>query len=201
VFSPLAQGADRLVAREVLKRDNARLIAILPVPPDEYMNDFGETDRHDLDYDGAELRQEFRYFLDHRAIETIVVPSASTRNAAYERVGFFTSDHCDVMVAVWDGEGSQGQGGTGDIVRAAASRGKPIVHVWAGNYKPNERKRTDVGEAHGKVRFCWTPRAADVEQLHWEGECRAAKATKGGTTLWSKNKKRWLKRSSLSNGA
>jgi hypothetical protein len=181
VFSPLAKGADRLVAREVLASEDARLIAVLPVPAEDYINDFGATDDHRVDYDGAELRQEFRHLIEHRAIETIVMTPSATRNEAYERVGFFAAGHCDVMVAVWDGEGSQGQGGTGDIVRRAAELGKPIIHVWAGNYKPDPARRTDVGSAHGRIRACWAPGSTDIDSLLWEGDCVKAKATRGGT--------------------
>lgn len=154
VFSPLAKGADRLVAREVFRHHpDARLIAVLPVPAEDYINDFGKTDLHHEDYDGAEYRQEFRYLLDQRAIEIITMPPCESRNAAYEQVGYFTATHCDVLIAVWDGNESQGQGGTGDIVRYALSIGKPVIHVWAGNYKENEAKRTDVGDKHGTIRY------------------------------------------------
>jgi hypothetical protein len=41
VFSPLAIGADRLVARALLKNEAARLIVVLPVSLDDYIKDFG----------------------------------------------------------------------------------------------------------------------------------------------------------------
>src|SRR4030067_1734359 len=41
VLSPLAEGADRLVAREVLKVPEAVLEVVLPLEKDGYMADFG----------------------------------------------------------------------------------------------------------------------------------------------------------------
>jgi hypothetical protein len=40
ILSSLAEGADRLVARRVLARPGARLIAVLPLPRLDYMTDF-----------------------------------------------------------------------------------------------------------------------------------------------------------------
>jgi hypothetical protein len=153
VFSPLAVGADRLVARKLLERKGSRLIAVLPIPEADYLEDFGPTDLHHEDYEGAEARQEFRHWLSHRAIETIVVSPSATRNESYEKVGFYIAEYSDVMIAVWDGLPSQGRGGTAEIVARAKELGKPICHIWAGNYKKDAEKRTDVGEKHGTVEF------------------------------------------------
>jgi len=153
VFSPLAVGADRLVARKLLDQKGSRLIAVLPVPEDNYLDDFGTTDLHSKDYEGAEARQEFRHWLSHRAIECIVIPPSATRDESYEKVGFYVAEHSDVLIAVWDGLPSQGRGGTADIVARAKQLGKPICHIWAGNYKQDPEKRTGVGEKHGTVEF------------------------------------------------
>ena len=153
VFSPLAVGADRLVARKLLERRGSRLIAVLPIPEADYIDDFGPSDLHRKNYEGAEARQEFRHWLSHRAIETIVMPPSATRNESYEKVGFYVAKYSDVMIAVWDGLPSQGRGGTADIVARAKLLGKPICHIWAGNYKKDPEKRTDVGEKHGTVEF------------------------------------------------
>jgi hypothetical protein len=153
VFSPLAVGADRLVARKLLERKGSRLIAVLPMPEADYLDDFGPTDLHRDDYAGAEARQEFRHWLSHRAIETIVMPASATRNESYEKAGFYIADYSDVIIAVWDGLPSQGRGGTADIVARAKKLRKPICHIWAGNYKNDPEKRTDVGEKQGTVEF------------------------------------------------
>ena len=59
VVSPLAEGADRLVVREVLRDRTADLDAVLPLPVDDYVTDFPATaaDFHAL-YRAAATRME-----------------------------------------------------------------------------------------------------------------------------------------------
>ena len=44
VVSALAEGADRLVVHECLRRQGATLEAVLPLPVDEYAKDFATAD-------------------------------------------------------------------------------------------------------------------------------------------------------------
>src|ERR1700686_2572338 len=44
VVSPLAEGGDRVVAQEVLKREGARLDAVLPLVLDDYLESFGSEE-------------------------------------------------------------------------------------------------------------------------------------------------------------
>jgi hypothetical protein len=152
VFSPMALGADRLAARLLLKTAESSMIAVLPVPKEEYINDFGKTDLHNEAYLEAEARQEFKYWLENKAVEVIEMPPAPTRDDAYLQAGYFIAKHCDLLMAVWDGKDAAGKGGTGDIVAEAVRRGKPIVHIWAGNYKEDAFKRTEVGGRLGTFR-------------------------------------------------
>ena len=39
-------------------------------------------------------------------------------------------DDVEHVVAVWDGQPSDGHGGTGDVVAAARARGLPVTAVW-----------------------------------------------------------------------
>lgn len=110
VVSALAEGADRLVAREVLQIDGANLEAPLPLPRDEYIEDF-ET---------AESKREFEEYLAN-ASAVLELESTGTREESYERVGRYVVDHCDVLIAIWDGQESRGQGGTAEIVAYARS--------------------------------------------------------------------------------
>lgn len=50
VLSPLAEGADRLVAREVLKVPGAVMEVILPLEKTDYMRDF-ETDESKAEFE------------------------------------------------------------------------------------------------------------------------------------------------------
>jgi hypothetical protein len=118
LISPIAEGADRLVAREVLKDPTARLKVVLPFPKEDYMNDFETSDS----------KKEFETLLS-RADEVITLPATITRNEGYEQVGLYVLNNCDVLIAIWDGEASRGQGGTAEIVAEARNRGLPLIWI------------------------------------------------------------------------
>jgi hypothetical protein len=111
IISPLAEGADRLVAREVLKSEGADLEVPLPLPREEYLRDF-QSD---------ESKREFDALLS-RAREVTELGPSESREKAYESVGHHVVDRCDVLIALWDGEPSRGQGGTAEIVEYARTR-------------------------------------------------------------------------------
>jgi hypothetical protein len=140
VVSSLAEGADRLVARRVLARAGARLVVPLPMPPDSYATDFGT----------AESKMEF-FELLARADAVIELPPAGSREAAYEAAGFYVLDHSEVLIAVWDGEASQGRGGTGAMVALARERDMPVAWVRAGNRRPGTLEPTTLGEDQGRL--------------------------------------------------
>jgi len=139
VISPLAEGADRLVAQAGLAR-GAGLIVPMPLPVADYLTAF-ETEAS---------KQEFRALLAEAA-EAIDPPETETRNEAYERVGQYVLDQADVMIAIWDGQPSQGEGGTAEIVEQALERNMPVLHIKAGNRRPGTTEPTTLGEEQGKV--------------------------------------------------
>ena len=145
VVSPLAEGADRLVAREVLKNQEADLEVPLPLPRGEYIRDF-QSD---------ESKREFTDLL-LRAREVVELLPSESREEAYERVGHYVVDRCDVLIALWDGQPSRGQGGTAEIVEYA--RGNEV-----------QRSKSLPHYAVGFLRWCWTgtarePTSADVQR-------------------------------------
>ncbi len=142
VISPLAEGADRLVVKQVLARPRARLIAPLPLPQADYMDDFGTL--------GS--KTEFLRLLD-RARRVIELPPRQTREEAYEAVGRYVLDHCDLLIAIWDGQGAQGRGGVGEVVAEARQRGLPLAWIHAGNRRPGTQEPTTLGGEQGKVTF------------------------------------------------
>jgi hypothetical protein len=118
MISALAEGADRLVAREALALPGTTLSVVLPFPVDDYARDF-ET---------QESKREYAEFLA-QAQSVEVMPPTPTREAGYEMQGRWIADRCDVLVAVWDGGGSRGQGGTAEIVAYASERGALLLWV------------------------------------------------------------------------
>jgi hypothetical protein len=118
VVSALADGADRLVAEEVLLRSpqGNKLVCVLPVTEkdiDLYRADFESDDsRHDFDRLREKAGQQIEPPSD-------LVPSAPTqeqRNAGYLWAGKEVVRNSDVVIAIWDGQSSGDVGGTADLI-------------------------------------------------------------------------------------
>jgi hypothetical protein len=125
------------VAQAVLEYPGAQLDAVLPLAFEDYLEDFATE----------ESKQEFRDLLalsshpvwlrtPHIADETIDKKSQhSLRLEAYEQCGQYVVDHCDVLIAVWDGEPTRGRGGTAEIVQYAIGRDRRVIRVWNGAFE------------------------------------------------------------------
>ncbi|HZU14905.1 MAG TPA: hypothetical protein VFB58_18865 [Chloroflexota bacterium] len=118
VISPLAEGADRLVVREVLAHPGSSLEVPLPLPSDDYATDFSTP----------QSRAEFEDLLRQASI-VIQLPAAETRAEAYAGAGEYTVRQCDVLIALWDGEAARGRGGTAEVVAAARAQGVPVFWI------------------------------------------------------------------------
>jgi hypothetical protein len=118
VVSALAEGADRLVADVVLAEPGAAVEAALPLPVEDYLDDF----------ESAESKAQFMELL-HRASTVWHAAAAASRDEAYELAGHYVVDRCDAMIALWDGEPGRGRGGTAAIVDYARRLGVPLVRV------------------------------------------------------------------------
>jgi hypothetical protein len=115
LFSSIAEGADRFVARIFLDlkhgHDNFRnrfeLIVPTPFNTDEYKNDFSDASK-----------QEFEALL-YQAKRNICIccdDDKATRPEKYLRAGKFVADSSIILIALWDGKEGK-KGGTADIVR------------------------------------------------------------------------------------
>ena len=160
VISSLAEGADRLVAYRAIGRLGAKLLVTTPLQRADYLTDFETT----------ESKQEFLRLVD-KAGEIIELPPRATRDEAYAAAGRYVLDHCDVLIAVWDGQEAQGRGGTGETVAQARQRGLPLVWVHAGNRKPGTHEPTTLQEEQGTVTFERLPKrplptAADARRAN-----------------------------------
>jgi hypothetical protein len=118
VVSPLAEGADRLVARMVLADPETLLEVPLPLPLHDYQTDFTSE----------ESKGEFQNLLA-RAVRVVELPACETRPEAYEQAGQYVVERCDVLIALWDGQPSRGKGGTAEIVEWARERRVPLFWI------------------------------------------------------------------------
>ena len=113
VMSALAEGGDRLVARVALEL-GLELIAPLPLAVDAYATDFSD----------AASRAEFDALCRRaRVLELPTVPgegdaatAGPARDRQYSQLGVFISSHCQLLLALWDGQAGDGIGGTADVV-------------------------------------------------------------------------------------
>ena len=139
LFSSLAPGADQMAADAVLQQLGGRLVAVLPFATDDYAQEFTTN-----------TRTEFQRLLA-RSDTVLTLPPTPTYAEAYESAGLLILESCDVLLAVWDGQEAQAQGGTGAIVNAARAQSKPIIIVRAGNRMPGTDQPTTLGNAQGEV--------------------------------------------------
>ena len=129
VVSPLAMGADQIVARAVLEKTPSRLEVITPFPVAEYRRDFT----------GKESLDDFERLLRRAAPDALMelFPNADPqsfrtpedRGRAYLRAGRRVVDSCEILIVVWDGQDALGKGGTGDVVRYALSQGRVVLRI------------------------------------------------------------------------
>ena len=117
VISAIAEGADRLVVHRMMSR-GAELEVLLPLRIEDYKEDF-KTE---------ESRTEFDCLCAAARLFT-VLPPADSRQDAYLQAGRAVVDHCDVLLAIWDGQLGRGSGGTADTVRYARDRGVPLIWI------------------------------------------------------------------------
>lgn len=134
ILTPLAEGADRLVAEEVLKLPDSRIEVVLPLTREDYIQDF-KTE---------ESRRKFEELLNRARKPPVVLKKPGSeegrvredpkeaRHRAYQRVGRYVVDHCDVLIALWDGQPAYGPGGTAEIVKYAEEKHRPVLIVNTG---------------------------------------------------------------------
>jgi len=130
VLTPLAEGADRCVARTILERPGSRLEVILPLAEQDYLEDFG-TSASRAEFQRLLALASRPISLRERPLATDYPPDelAAARARAYEELGRRIVNDCDVLIAVWDGEPARGKGGTAEVVAYARDSGRPVVVI------------------------------------------------------------------------
>jgi len=124
VISSLAEGADRLVAREVLTNHYSVLEVPMPLPKGEYVSDFTST----------ESKHAFESLL-RRATTVVPAPRVQSREQGYAAAGQYVLERCDVLIALWDGKPARGPGGTATIVERARSS---VPVIWINTENPHD---------------------------------------------------------------
>ncbi len=115
MISALAEGGDQLAAEEALAL-GIELVVPLPMPQDEYEKDFENP--------AALVR--FRELLPRASVRVLPLAPGNSleaiaergehRNLQYAQLGMFISSHCQLLLAIWDGQASMATGGTAQVV-------------------------------------------------------------------------------------
>ncbi|MFD8944592.1 hypothetical protein ACFV00_21745 [Streptomyces californicus] len=115
-LSSLAGGADQLFADLALAR-GAELTAVIP------------SGDYEACFESAADLARYRA-LKARAVREVRLDFPHSTDEAYYAAGAYIADHCDRLLAVWDGLPARGLGGTGDIVTYARTLGRPVTVIW-----------------------------------------------------------------------
>lgn len=138
ILTPLAEGADRLVAESILEyNDRSYLEAVLPLPLQHYKKTFNNPDDPrfvNLLNKAKSLKQIRNEPKSISNIENLSETDFTTNNnsflnKAFEEAGRYIANNCDVLIALWDGKRSNLMGGTSEIVEYAFSISKPVIII------------------------------------------------------------------------
>ena len=121
LVSPLAEGADRLVA-EIGLATGFALEVLLPFAQPQYEHDF-------LERPGSV--EVFRALLAKAGPRVLELDGGRGEQeaASYGAAGRLVVRNCDLLIALWDGRPGKGPGGTADTVHFAAHAGVPVWWV------------------------------------------------------------------------
>ncbi|MCB2207152.1 MAG: hypothetical protein KQH67_02540 [Bacteroidetes bacterium] len=138
ILTPLAEGADRLVAESILEyNDRSYLEAVLPLPLQHYKKTFNNPD----DYRFVNLLNKAKSVklirnesesisnIENFSETDFTINNNTFLNRAFEEAGRHIANHCDVLLALWDGKRSNLMGGTSAIVEYAFSISKPVIII------------------------------------------------------------------------
>lgn len=114
-YTCLAAGADQLFASTLYQLGIPYVVLI---PSKQYEDTFDDSD----------ILMQYRLWLS-RATKIVELGFDFPTETAFFEAGKKIVDCSDLIVAVWNGKPAKGLGGTGDVVKYALSRGKPLVHL------------------------------------------------------------------------
>jgi hypothetical protein len=94
--------------------------ALLPLAADDYGTDFEQ---------GPERREFITHLQSAQEVFALAPFGPGEREAAYVQVGKAVVAASDILIAVWDGNGANGPGGTAHVVDLALTSSVPVIHV------------------------------------------------------------------------
>lgn len=117
LMSPLAEGADSLVA-EIALELSVELIVPLPKPLESYLQDFrSDAAREKFRQLSARADQLFELPSDIPPVPDDIDMQRWVGDYPYGQLGVYLSSHCHILLALWDGNSSKHLGGTAQVVK------------------------------------------------------------------------------------
>ncbi len=113
LLSPLAEGADRLVAHLALE-EGLQLVAPLPFAKDDYCRDFKTQESLE---EFNQLLAQADYFSLPQLNPGSEVKKSPERFAQYTLVGAYVARHSHVLLALWDGREQPNPGSTYEVIQ------------------------------------------------------------------------------------
>src|SRR5579864_239275 len=111
-----AAGGDLLFAETCIEL-NLPIRVFLPLPKEQFREDFDEAS-----WDRAEC-------VFKNALSVEVTGAGEQLTERYYECGIETVQESQLLIALWDGEPSQGLGGTADMVHFAKEQGRPVIWI------------------------------------------------------------------------
>ena len=111
-----AAGGDLLFAETCIEL-NLPIRVFLPLPKEQFREDFDEP---------AWARAECVF---EKALSVEVTGAGEKLTERYYECGIETVQQSQLLIALWDGEPSQGLGGTADMVHFAKEQGRPVIWI------------------------------------------------------------------------
>ena len=165
ILSPLAEGADRLLARVGLHagHTDVKLTSILPMPKEEYEKDF----------DTAKSKREFADLLE-KAEDVFELPfiegntlemvqrCKESRNNQYALAGIYIAAHSQILIALWDGRATS-ETAERDITKNCKNEDKLKKSI---SYVMPESGQEKLSPGLRKILACYG--YADTLALHYQ---------------------------------
>lgn len=114
-YTSLAVGADQLFAQE-LYEEGQPYYAI--IPSKDYETTFKNKDS----------LKKYNFFIKN-AHQIVTLPFEQPEERAFYEAGKYIAETSDCIIAIWDGKGAKGLGGTGDIVEYSLELNKRVIHI------------------------------------------------------------------------
>ena len=162
LLTPLAEGADRLAAWAALEC-GISYICPLPLPVDEYRNDF--ITRESLKEFNELLEKSEMWFeipLPDGTLPEDLQKDKAKRDEQYYQIGFYIARYSQLLIALWDGVEQVKRGGTAHIVNLKIT-GLPSEHP--------QLKQKLKNLQTGPIYHILTPRKnSNIRVICWAGK-------------------------------